>query len=131
MQCGFVIAGLCERQIDLGRRRASQLSWSPEGKQLALLISDSGSQGILVTYAEADALVPMAADLGVEYSTWLEDGLFIFTGDAWYCISPPPVVPVTVQNPVPQVLQRQRILSPTVIKEGSTIRLTRPSLTMP
>ncbi|MDI9486071.1 MAG: M48 family metalloprotease [Bacillota bacterium] len=123
--------GHVKRQIDLGRRRASQLSWSPEGKQLALLISDSGSQGILVTYAEADALVPMAADLGVEYSTWLEDGLFIFTGDAWYCISPPPVVPVTVQNPVPQVLQRQRILSPTVIKEGSTIRLTRPSLTMP
>jgi hypothetical protein len=32
---------------------------------------------------------------------------------------------------VPVVLQRKRVLNPTLIKEGNTYRLTRPALTLP
>jgi hypothetical protein len=40
-------------------------------------------------------------------------------------------VPVQIAEPVPLVLQRKRVLTPTLIREGSTFRLTRPELTPP
>lgn len=123
--------GYVKKQVVAGTQRITYVSWSPEGQQLALHVAEPDSHGILLTHLAADVLVPVGGGLGSEYSIWLDNGLFFISKESWYHTAAPEVRPVTIPNPVPQVLQRQRILSPTVVKEENTIRLTRPSLTMP
>ena len=106
------------------------MCWSPKGTQLALSVHGPTGKHVMVTYADADITFPIGAELSGGVA-WLDSGVYFENEGTWYYASPPKVEDVTIPNPVPQVLQRQRILSPTVVREGTTIRLTRPSLTMP
>ncbi|HBN96897.1 MAG TPA: hypothetical protein DDZ66_11395 [Firmicutes bacterium] len=119
------------KSVGLSGQAITEMSWSPQGNQLAILVDGPMGSEVMVTYLEADVLLQVGGDFTGESSIWLDTGLYFAHGDMWYHTSAPKVSPVTIRNPVPQVLQRQRILSPTVIKEGNTIRLTRPSLTIP
>ena len=69
--------------------------------------------------------------LTAQGSRWLDDGLYFLHNGRWYHTQPPEVVQVRIDHPVPVVLQRKRVLNPTLIKEGNTYRLTRPALTLP
>lgn len=111
--------------------RIVALSWSPQGQMLAFQFSDEFGDQIMVTYAHTEVYLPVGGQLGGKDPLWLEEGLYFLRGDGWYSTTASPVEPVVVQNPVPLVLQRQRVLSPTIVKEGDTIRLTRPSLLLP
>ena len=73
----------------------------------------------------------MSGEWQAEEAVWLEEGLYFRSGADWYRTEPPQAVPVRVAEPVPVVLQRKRILTPTLVKEGNTFRLTRPELTVP
>lgn len=110
------------------------ISWSPPGQRghmLALDINSPEGGQVLVTYLEADVLIPVHGELSGNSSIWMDEGLYFLHNGQWYFTRAPEVLPVVPPNPVPRVLQRKRILSPTVIKEGDTIRLTRPALTLP
>lgn len=111
--------------------RIEAISWSPNGQMLALQFSNGQQDQIRVTYFQTEVYLPVSGQSGGKEPVWLEDGLYFTRGDVWYSTQAPIVRPVLVSNPVPVVLQRQRILSPTVIREGDTIRLTRPSLALP
>ncbi|NMA62315.1 MAG: hypothetical protein GX956_10570 [Firmicutes bacterium] len=111
--------------------RIEAISWSPNGQMLALQFSNGQQDQIRVTYFQTEVYLPVSGQSGGKEPVWLEDGLYFTRGDVWYSTQAPTVRPVLVSNPVPVVLQRQRILSPTVIREGDTIRLTRPSLALP
>jgi len=123
--------GQRKKRVVLADQNVIDLSWSPEGHQLAMVVDGSAEGQVLVTYVDADVLFRVGGDVGADGSVWLDTGLYVSHGAVWYQISVPEVLPVVVRNPVPQVLQRQRVLSPTVVKEGNTIRLTRPSLIIP
>ncbi len=118
-------------QPDVKYGRIVALSWSPRGEMLALQCSDGVEDQIMVTYVHTEVYLPVSGPLGGKEPIWLDEGLYFLRGEDWYHTSAPPTKPVVVPNPVPLVLQRQRILSPTVIREGDTIRLTRPSLVLP
>lgn len=112
------------------------LSWSPEGNMLALGVKTSEGNKVLVTQAETEVFIDVSSLLTVNQKItgniiWADNGLYFSDKDQWYFTQPPEVQVVQIANPVPQVLERKRILSPTVIKEGNTFRLTRPSLTIP
>lgn len=119
------------KMITLAGQSITGFSWSPQSDMLALNLEGSAGHQVVVTYVDAEVFVPVSREFAAMDSIWLEDGLYLLHGDRWYQTVAPRVQEVIVPNPVPRVLQRQRILSPTVIKEGNTIRLTRPSLTMP
>ncbi|HHT90476.1 MAG: M48 family metallopeptidase [Bacillota bacterium] len=119
------------KMITLAGQSITGFSWSPQSDMLALNLEGSAGPQVVVTYVDAEVFVPVSREFAAMDSIWLEDGLYLLHGDRWYQTVAPRVQEVIVPNPVPRVLQRQRILSPTVIKEGNTIRLTRPSLTMP
>ena len=119
------------KKVIVSEQSAISLTWSPQGDKLALDLHGPAGSQVVVTYIDADVLVLVSGEYVAKDSTWLEDGLYFSHQGRWYHTMAPDVQGVIVPNPVPQVLQRQRILSPTVIKEGNSIRLTRPSLTMP
>lgn len=123
--------GQVVRIITLPGKRVTDLSWSPEEKQLAINVAGPNGPEVLVTYAKADVLFSIGGEFSGDVSLWLDSGLYLAQGHTWYHTWGPQVTPVKIPSPVPRVLQRQRILSPQVIKEGNTIRLTRPSLTIP
>lgn len=107
------------------------LSWSPDGKMLALDCTGPSGRQVAVLHLEAEVFLPGGGELKGSDSTWGENELYFRRDARWYSVLVPKTRPVIVANPVPKVLERKRILSPTVIKEGNTIRLTRPSLTLP
>lgn len=124
------------------------LSWSPEGQMLALDVKAPEGNKVLVTQAETEVFVDVSrkrkskviaeqstievsGELTGKNSIWMDGGLYFIHEEQWYLTLSPEVQVVHISNPVPQVLQRRRILSPTVIREGNTFRLTRPSLTIP
>ncbi|NMB02222.1 MAG: M48 family metallopeptidase [Firmicutes bacterium] len=109
----------------------TEFSWSSGGKMLAVTVLASGGEKIFVTHVDTEAFALVSRELSGKNSIWMDQGLYFIHDGQWYHTLPPQVQPVNVANPVPQVLQRKRILSPTVIKEGNTIRLTRPALTLP
>ncbi len=109
----------------------TSLNWSPLGNMLAIDVHGSGTDQVMVMYIEADVMLSVSGEHLGSSSLWQDNVLYFRHEQEWYYTVAPIVQPVTVPNPVPQVLQRQRILSPTVIKEGNTTRLTRPSLTLP
>lgn len=109
----------------------SGLSWSPAGGMLALAFCGPSGGAVVVTYLDSEVYIPVSGEAGGTDPIWLEDGLYFKSNGIWYRRQPPSVEPVSISNPVPQVLQRKRILSPTVIHEDGSIRLTRPSLTLP
>ncbi|MCK9525852.1 MAG: M48 family metalloprotease [Limnochordia bacterium] len=123
--------GIVVRKVDVLASSITDLTWSPQEDQLALHVQGSRGSEVLVTYVKTDVLLPVGGESASSASLWLNSGLYLAQGSAWYHTAAPPVRPVRIPNPVPQVLQRQRILSPQVIKDGNTIRLTRPSLTIP
>lgn len=123
--------GQVVRKVSSPGKSITGMSWSPQGNQLALDVDGPRGKTIMVTYVDIDVLLPVGGELGGSDCIWLDSGLYFNSGSKWYHTSAPLVEPVTIRNPVPQVLQRQRILSPQVLKEGNTIRLTRPSLTLP
>lgn len=105
--------------------------WSPDGTMLALEVSGPSGSRIVVAYLDADAYAEVSSGLSTHGALWLQDGLYFLNGENWFRTVPPETVPVQVAEPVPLVLQRKRVLTPTLIKEGSTFRLTRPELTPP
>jgi Zn-dependent protease with chaperone function len=105
--------------------------WSPQGDMLALEVPGSGGLRIVAAYLYAEAFVDVSGGRQAEEAVWLEEGLYFRSGADWYRTEPPQAVPVRVAEPVPVVLQRKRILTPTLVKEGNTFRLTRPELTVP
>ncbi len=117
----------------------SDLCWSPGGEMLALEFSnlstdpqgDSLGGAVVVTYLNSEVYLPITDEAGGSDPIWLEDGLYFRSCGAWYRRQAPRVEPMRIQNPVPRVLQRRRVLSPTVIREEGSIRLTRPSLNLP
>lgn len=120
-----------KKSLSISGQTIIDMCWSPKGDQLAILVDGSEGRQVMVTYLHANILLPVGGEFTGTGSLWLDTGLYFVYEDKWYHTSAPKVLPVIVQNPVPQVLQRQRVLSPTVIKEGNTIRLTRPALTLP
>jgi Zn-dependent protease with chaperone function len=121
---GYVVE---EWSPDPDQGTLTSISWSPDGKMLALGLTDA----VVVTYVDCPVQIPVSGVAGGTDPIWLDDGLHFRRGELWYRSEPPTVEPVEVSNPVPRVLQRRRILSPTVIREEGSIRLTRPSLTLP
>ena len=55
----------------------------------------------------------------------------VFNDGYWYLVEGPQTQPVVVFNPVPRVVERRSLLSPTIERDGDTIRLTRPQLQVP
>jgi WD40 repeat protein len=123
--------GTVSRRIGLAEHVITDLSWSPTEDQLAINVQRPGGRDVLVTYVQADVILSVGDEFSGSTSIWLDTGLYFAQGNKWYHTRAPQVEAVRIRTPVPQVLQRQRILSPQVIKEGNTIRLTRPSLTIP
>lgn len=119
------------RKVSSPGQTITGMSWSPRGNQLALDMDGPRGKQIVVTHVDVDVLLPVAGELFGTDSIWLETGLYFMSEGKWYYILKPRVEPIEIHNPVPRVLQRQRILSPQMIKEGNTIRLTRPSLILP
>lgn len=109
----------------------TKVTWSLEGKMLALEFDDGERTKVYVTYFETEVYIPVSGDRGGENPIWNSNKLYFSVGSTLYFTTIPKVQPVTVSQPLPVVLQRQRVLSPTVIREGDTIRLTRPSLVLP
>lgn len=107
------------------------VSWSPTGEMIALDVATRHGGQVVATPVLTEVFATVSRDLVAENGIWLDDGLYFYSQGQWYYTVQPQVRPVIFSNPVPQVLQRKRILSPTVIKEGNTLRLTRPSLTLP
>lgn len=108
----------------------ADMCWSPQGNQVAMSVYGPSGEHVLVTYVDADIIFAVGEGLSGGVA-WLDSGVYFENEGKWYHASAPKVEGVTIPNPVPQVLQKQRILSPSVVREGTTIRLTRPSLTMP
>ena len=106
------------------------MHWSPEGTMLALELNGE-KEDILVTYVATDVFLAVAGERGGKNALWLGSELYFLQNGQWHVTEAPQVWPVVVPNPVPRVIQRKRILSPAVVKEGNTIRLTRPSLSIP
>ncbi len=123
--------GQVVRKVRSSGQTITGMSWAPTGNQLALDVEGPEGRRIVVTFLDVDVLVPVGRELHGKHSIWLDTGLYFLFEGKWYHTLAPEVDPVMVQNPVPRVLQRQRILSPQVIREGNSIRLTRPSLTPP
>ena len=123
---GYII-----KSVTLIDQTITSLNWSPLGNMLAIDVHGSGTDQVMVMYIEADVMLSVSGEHLGSSSLWQDNVLYFRHEQEWYYTVAPIVQPVTVPNPVPQVLQRQRILSPTVIKEGNTTRLTRPSLTLP
>ncbi|HHY09790.1 MAG TPA: M48 family metalloprotease [Firmicutes bacterium] len=130
---------LCDRLGRLQKKWEEELTggsvtsvgWSPDGTMLAFAAAAGGESEVFVGYVEGDALIPISRGEGGHLPVWGEDGLYFKRQEAWFVTEAPNVIPVVVKNPVPQVIQRKRILRPTVIREGGTIRLTRPAITHP
>lgn len=113
--------------------RASNLRWDPSGERLAYMLNDEGASKLFVGYVPDRVDVPLATGAAVVDYVWNEDGsgLYIFDGQDWFIIQGPSLEPVVIVNPVPRVVERRSFLSPTVERDGNTIRLTRPQLTIP
>lgn len=110
------------------------LCWSPGGEMLALEFRDRDHphrSSVVATYLSSEVYLPITGAAGGGEPLWLEEGLYFKSGGSWYRRRPPRVEPMSILNPVPRVLQRRKVLSPTVIHEDGSIRLTRPSLTLP
>lgn len=105
--------------------------WSPHGRALALDVVGPGEKRVMAAYLGEKAYVEVSRGLTAQGSCWLDDGLYFLHNGRWYQTQPPEVVQVRIDHPVPVVLQRKRVLNPTLIKEGNTYRLTRPALTLP
>jgi len=119
------------RRIAGFRGEIASFSWSPQGTILALDLVEPAGQRVAAVYINPAAVVDVSRGLDASGSQWLDDALYFLQGDSWYKTEPPQVVPVQIAEPVPLVLQRKRVLTPTLIREGSTFRLTRPELTPP
>lgn len=127
--------GILQRKIkpEPGPSTIIAFSWSPQGQLLALDLEQEGEGGsqVAVAYLHLEVQLVVGRGLGARGSRWLGDGLAYEEGGQWYLTLPPQVKPVVIANPVPQVLQRKRIVEPTLLKEGNTFRLTRPAFTLP
>lgn len=106
-------------------------SWSPCSEMIALEVKGPFSREIVITYAASEVYFKVSGAAGGRRPVWLETGLFFENEGAWQQLLPPMVEPVQVADPVPRVVERKRLLSPSVIREGDSIRLTRPSLILP
>lgn len=128
---------ICDRRGNLVRsigfvgQELTDLSWSPDERQVALHVVGPGGPEIRIAYTDVDVIFSLGPECSGDTGLWLETGLYFVQEDTWYQTREPQVEAVWIPSPIPQVLQRQRILSPQVIREGHTIRLTRPSLTVP
>lgn len=113
------------------RGAVTSFSWSPHGDLLALLVQGPQGARLVVAYLQAQALAEVGRGWEVQDALWLGDALYFLHAGTWYKTEPPQVIPVRITEPVPVVLQRRRVLTPTLIREGNTFRLTRPELTPP
>lgn len=112
----------------------SGLSWDESGKRLAYLIKDNeGRVKLTVGYVPEMVDVVLFVGNRVDEIVWNEDGseLAFYDGQQWFCVPGPQAEPVVVQNPIPRVVERRSFLSPTIERDGNTIRLTRPKLAIP
>ncbi|NLJ81486.1 MAG: M48 family metalloprotease [Firmicutes bacterium] len=107
-----------------------EFCWSPREKMLALGFAADQGSSVVVTYLQADVYFKVSGQEG-RHPVWTEEGLGFARRDGWYRLLPPEVIPVLIPNPVPLVLQRKKSLLPTLIREGDSIRLTRPALSLP
>lgn len=113
--------------------RVSTLRWDPSGKRLAYVLNDGGNIKLIVGYVPDRVDVPLALGATITDLVWSDDGdeLYFFDGRDWFEIHGPSQEPVVIVNPVPRVVERRSFFSPTVERDGNTIRLTRPQLTIP
>ncbi len=113
--------------------RLSSLEWDPAGKRLAYVVDDGASAQLVVGYVPEQASVALYRGSHVLDVQWVEDGSGVVFNDGshWYLVEGPQTQPVVVFNPVPRVVERRSLLSPTIERDGDTIRLTRPQLQVP
>lgn len=109
----------------------NDMSWSLREDMLALDIFKDGKEEIVVTYVHTDVYIPITDDHGGNSSIWHDNYIYFFNNGRWYGRKMPETRAVVIPNPIPRVVERKRILSPTIIEEGNTIRLTSPSLILP
>lgn len=111
----------------------SCLQWDPAGERLVYVLHDGRSAKLVVGYVPERADVVIYSGDAVEEVFWWEDGSSVafYDGIQWHLVRGPQTAPVVVVNPVPRVLERRSFLSPTIERDGDTIRLTRPQLAIP
>lgn len=108
-----------------------QIVWSPDEKIVALQLQTDTMSNIVLSFLDTEVFLPITGQLGGSEPSWIGKVLYFQRDGNWYYTQGPEIRPVVVPAPIPQVVERKRLLSPTVVKEGNTIRLTSPTLSLP
>ena len=98
---------------------------------MAMAVSDGVHSEIIVGYLAGNVDVVISQGKSGTRPTWCDDGIVFSSGGELYFVQSPVVEPIVIHNPVPRVVERRTFLSPTVVREGNTITLTRPKLSVP
>mgnify|MGYP001167523625 FL=1 len=123
--------GAVVKRLQVPQGTVTAFSWAPQGSLLALEVEGPAGRAVAALHVQMEALALVSRGLEAQEALWLDGALYFRHGESWYSTRPPQMRPVQVAEPVPVVLQRQRVLTPTLIREGNTFRLTRPELTPP
>lgn len=112
-------------------RHVEEVVWAPQGNMVAMTVSDGTHSDIVVGYLAGNVDIAVSQGKSGSQPIWCDDGIGFVGSGGSYFVRSPDVQPVVIHNPVPRVVERKTFLSPTVIREGNTITLTRPKLSVP
>ncbi len=107
--------------------------WSPDGRMLAYTQQSADYSHVRVGYLNGSGL-RISRELQAELIQWTAEGLLLReqVSHELYLIVPPEIAGVTLENPVPRIVERKRRIEPTVIRDDeSTITLRRPNVITP
>lgn len=97
-------------------------TWSPDGRMLAY--TKDGE--VFVGYIEGSSTIPVGRAILGTNLLWNENGLVIqnlHDEAQFYLIKVPDFVPLTISNPIPQVIQRRSNLTPSIVQENGKFRI--------